>query len=121
MMMFFLIDYTPFGGVFTIIWVQDSADRDLFQASIYYSKNFLRIALLIFANKQDLPSATVEELTEIFQLNCLNSSRGYFQLGCHGESLKDGIVDDPEAFIPDAQHIKESRTKSVNNSYINII
>ena len=52
--MFFLIDYTPFGGVFTIIWVQDSADRDLFQALkqlIYYSKNFLRIALLIFANK----------------------------------------------------------------------
>lgn len=83
-----------------IIFVIDSNDRDRAAEASKELWNLMQddhlrsAALLIFANKQDLPSAmTVSELTDRLQIRQMNCGRWYIQATCatQGRGLYEGL------------------------------
>src|SRR3990167_5165527 len=82
-----------------IIFVMDSNDRERIQDAHEELQKILRedelrdAALLVFANKQDLPNAmSVNEITSKLELNSLRSRQWFIQATCamNGDGLYEG-------------------------------
>src|SRR3990167_10284240 len=83
-----------------IIFVMDSNDRERIQDAYEELQKMLRedelrdAALLVFANKQDLPNAmSVSEITSKLELNSLRSRQWFIQATCatNGDGLYEGF------------------------------
>ena len=83
-----------------IIYVVDSSDRDRIEdserelAKMMEEEELREAALLVFANKQDLPNAmTAVEITDKLGLNKLENRRWFIQSACAttGDGLYEGL------------------------------
>ena len=87
-------------GINAIIFVIDSNDRERMPEAREELQKILRedeledAILLVFANKQDLPSAmSISEITDKLRLNSLRERKWFVQLACGttGDGLYDGL------------------------------
>jgi len=88
-------------GVNALIWVVDSNDRDRISESakeleiVLKEEEMCDAALLVFANKQDLPNAmSVAEITDKMELHSKSKERKWFIQACcatSGDGLFEGL------------------------------
>mmetsp|Transcript_57350 Transcript_57350/g.133704 ORF Transcript_57350/g.133704 Transcript_57350/m.133704 type:complete len:182 (+) Transcript_57350:82-627(+) len=87
-------------GTQGLIYVIDSNDRDRIEdareelAKLLSEDEMRDVALLVFANKQDLPNAmTAAEVTEKLGLRCMRNRQWFIQSACAttGDGLYEGL------------------------------